>query len=282
MFIPRPEANAVLTGSILILPSLSLGNVGQLAVDAMVVTLNAISVGYLEEESVLPAVGNDAFTPPSTGLISTSLEIYYKPSDGSSPAITFLQQRAPVIKGHNEEFVVHLMDFIKQQQFSHVVLLHSSDASRRIDSQISGPQIRSIVAGSDGMTETRAQRLKEANVIPMEKETLELGLKHGTVAQKLHDKFVEASSSLSSSPTLTVLVHFVHEGYNLPEGISMATFTSRFLQLFPETVSTATAASSSSSSLSESQPQAKGIQWVIPSSWKNVIQSPPFDKRLFG
>jgi hypothetical protein len=246
----------------------------------MVVTFNAQSVGYLEEEAVLPCVGNDAFTSLGSGLLSTSLELYYKPSDGSSPAITFLQQRSPVIKGHNEEFVNHLVDFLRQQNFAHVVLLHSSDASRRIDSQLSGPQVRFLTAGSDALTDSRLQRLKQIMVMPMEEETLDLALKHGTVAQKLHAKFSKTDSSTASpSQSLTVLVHFVHEGYNFPEGISLASFVSKYLNLFPDTENQETPSSALPSSETPSQ---KGIQWVLPSSWKHVIQSPAFDKRIFG
>lgn len=56
-------------------PSISVGNVGQLAVDLMINTLKLPRVGYLSDPAVLPLIGNDAFdhTQPA-GHLHTSAE----------------------------------------------------------------------------------------------------------------------------------------------------------------------------------------------------------------
>lgn len=56
-------------------PSVSVGNVGQLAADLLINTLKLTHVGYLSDPAILPLVGNDAFdhTQPS-GYLHTSAE----------------------------------------------------------------------------------------------------------------------------------------------------------------------------------------------------------------
>lgn len=75
----------------------------------------------------------------------------------SDKKVTFLQQRAPVItvcdaihatatygcskqylKGRNQKFAENIVQWIKQAQFTQVILLLSADASFRVDAQLVG------------------------------------------------------------------------------------------------------------------------------------------------
>ncbi len=51
-------------------PSVSIGNVGQLAADLVISTLSMAKVGYLYDDSLLPVVGNDPFASEGTGPCS--------------------------------------------------------------------------------------------------------------------------------------------------------------------------------------------------------------------
>lgn len=55
-------------------PALSIGNVGQLAVDLLIPSAKARRVAYLDEPSVLPCAGNDAFGPDAVGDLALALE----------------------------------------------------------------------------------------------------------------------------------------------------------------------------------------------------------------
>lgn len=55
-------------------PALSIGNVGQLAVDLLVSTMRAERIGYLDSPFVLPCVGNDAYGPVPQGDLALPLE----------------------------------------------------------------------------------------------------------------------------------------------------------------------------------------------------------------
>ncbi|KAM7470684.1 hypothetical protein LguiA_008867 [Lonicera macranthoides] len=60
--------------STLLLPALSIGNVGQLAVDLLISSTRAERVGYFDEPNVLPCVGNDAYWPTPQGDLALALE----------------------------------------------------------------------------------------------------------------------------------------------------------------------------------------------------------------
>ncbi|CAG8689136.1 10398_t:CDS:2, partial [Racocetra persica] len=117
-FIPvkERENSYNLSGSTLILPAISIGNVPQLTVDLLITTLNLQRIGFLEDENVIPVVVHQ--------------------SDDNK--WTVIQQRAPVIKKRWNIFAENLLAFIKQSQFSKVVLLSSADATRRTDIQLTG------------------------------------------------------------------------------------------------------------------------------------------------
>ena len=55
-------------------PALSIGNVGQLAVDLLVSSTRAETVGYLDDPFVLPCVGNDAYCPNPGGDLALPLQ----------------------------------------------------------------------------------------------------------------------------------------------------------------------------------------------------------------
>ncbi|XP_062092525.1 uncharacterized protein LOC133798285 isoform X3 [Humulus lupulus] len=124
--------------STLILPALSIGNVGQLAMDLLVSTMKAERVGYLDTPFVLPCVGNDAYGPVPQGQLALPLEVYDSPSNG----VTLLQQRSPVVKGMMIEFAKNLAEFAAASGKKHVIVLSSLDFGRwqRIDMS-SGSQV---------------------------------------------------------------------------------------------------------------------------------------------
>ncbi|XP_077233182.1 clast3-like protein isoform X2 [Tasmannia lanceolata] len=118
---PHPEC------STLILPALSIGNVGQLAIDLLISSMRAERIGYLDDPSVLPCVGNDAYGPVPEGDLALSLEAYASPSH----ALTLIQQRSPIVKGMMVEFAKNLAYFAAAAGKKHVILLSSLDSGRR-------------------------------------------------------------------------------------------------------------------------------------------------------
>jgi hypothetical protein len=83
----------------LIVPALSMGNAGQLAVD-LLISHGARKAGYLDEPHVLPCVGNDPFGPSADGDLAVALEVY----EDAEQNVSIVQQRAPVMKGTMMKF----------------------------------------------------------------------------------------------------------------------------------------------------------------------------------
>ncbi|KAJ1410443.1 Proteasome assembly chaperone 2 [Sesbania bispinosa] len=83
--------------STLILPALSIGNVGQLATDLLISSMGSERVGYLDDPYVLPCVGNDAYDPFLKETLLFLLKVLL-PYESPSNALTIIQQRSPVIK----------------------------------------------------------------------------------------------------------------------------------------------------------------------------------------
>lgn len=265
----------------------------------MIVTLDAERVGYLDSENVVAVVGNDVFSDVGRGTLHTSLEVYYRAATATEPALTLLQQRAPVLRGLNGAYAKEISEFVKLHSFAEVLLLLSADATRRIDSQIVGSQLRYLKFGevskegdkesstsnatsSSISTATSATSSSSsthmasliAGVKQLEQETEEVVLKRGTVSWHLNAIFNEPNTNNDGNqlPTLTTLVHFVHEGYNFPEGLAMA---SAIAQGFHLNIPTIVVPGPDNTSQTR-------FNWVLPSSWRHVIRSPLPDPRVFG
>ena len=65
LFLPVDSAvGPVFKGATLVVADVSRGNVGQLAADLLVTTLQMRRVGYFDDPDVLPAVGEQLHAPP--------------------------------------------------------------------------------------------------------------------------------------------------------------------------------------------------------------------------
>jgi len=126
-------------GSVLILPTLSIGNVGQITLDIILNTCSVIRVAYLNSSLVTPAVGAGALLSSPQGALFTSLELWKfetnnQENKSNEQTIYILQQRAPTLKNKNQQFANQLVDWIKESKFSKVILLSSVDSARQISS----------------------------------------------------------------------------------------------------------------------------------------------------
>ncbi|WVZ01931.1 hypothetical protein V8G54_022737 [Vigna mungo] len=122
-FVPEEGKHLNEDCSTLILPALSIGNVGQLVADLLISSMGSERVGYLDDPNVLPCVGNDAYGPFPQGDLALPLEAYDSPSN----ALTIIQQRSPVIKGMMVQFAKNMADFLAGSGKKHIIVLSSLD-----------------------------------------------------------------------------------------------------------------------------------------------------------
>ncbi|KAI4298397.1 hypothetical protein L6164_031963 [Bauhinia variegata] len=261
--------------STLILPALSIGNVGQLAVDLLVSSTRAERVGYLDDPYILPCVGNDAYGPVPQGELALPLEAY----DSSSNALTIVQQRSPVVKGMTVEFAKNLADFAVTNGKKHIVLLSSLDFGKwqNIDMS-SGLQIYYLSSsnndGSDGNCEQHGwKKLHEYN--PSQKHWKYLcDLAEGTATREdilPSEDELEEENYYASLPfaalfsflkakglKVTCLLCYCSEGDNISDAFQLAEAACKLLKLSTSTFH-----------------GVDGGKWVIPLSWRTVYGPPP-------
>ncbi|XP_051145408.1 uncharacterized protein LOC127261206 [Andrographis paniculata] len=264
----------------LILPALSIGNVGQLAVDLLISSLKAERVGYLDEPNVLPCAGNDAYSPSPLGKLALPLEAY----ESSSSALTLLQQRSPVIKGMVLEYAKNIASFAAKNGMNHVVILSSLDFGRwkNIDMS-SGLQVHYLsngnLDGTDSNCESNGWKrlqdydptqrtwkyldsLADGKSLPDEDFTFE-ELEDGDYCPSL--PFAALFSCFKAKGLkVTCLLCYCSEGDNIPEAFALAEATSKLVGL-------------NENELQGSDPSGK---WTVPFSWQSVY-GPPADTTLF-
>lgn len=92
-------------------PSVSIGNVGQLAVDLIISTLQLQRLGYFESPDVLPCLGID-----DEWDLVTPLELY----GSSGSQLVVLQQRSPAVVGRQRQLAEDLASWVQESGFSKV------------------------------------------------------------------------------------------------------------------------------------------------------------------
>lgn len=118
---------ANLNGSTLIVPSISMANVPQLAVDLLIHTLKLEKVASLDDKYLYPFSAPIDTMPGEDSKvgISTAVEIYHL----KQLQITAIQQRSPILPGFTEHYVNEtIAPFLSQHKFKNVWILDSVDA----------------------------------------------------------------------------------------------------------------------------------------------------------
>ncbi|XP_068323813.1 uncharacterized protein [Pyrus communis] len=266
--------------STLILPALSIGNVGQLAVDLLVASMKAERVGYLDTPFVLPCVGNDAYGPVPNGELALPFEAY----DSSSNAMSLIQQRSPVVKGRMIEFAKCVADYVAASGKKNVVVLSSLDFGRwqRVDMSSGLPMHYLSSTNSDGTDDYCEQlgwkslqeynptqkawkylnTLAEGNAVPEDILPFEGELEEEEYYYPSLPFAALFSCLKAKGLKVTCLLCYCSEGDNIPDAFHLAEAACKLLQLNPSNF------------------HGNNDKWVIPCSWK-TLYGPPADMSLF-
>ena len=105
-FYPSFDEN-VLAGATMIIPAVSVGNIGQLSIDILLATLKAKRFTSCHHPSLVPLVGSDPLDTKSTELM-TACDMY-KPEDYSENKIILVQLRSAIARNRNDEFLDDLL-----------------------------------------------------------------------------------------------------------------------------------------------------------------------------
>ncbi|RDD44109.1 Proteasome assembly chaperone 2 [Trichoplax sp. H2] len=121
----------------LILPSSSVQNVGQLAVDLLISTMDCQLIGYWHHSCLLPVVGHDTSCNQQDNKnchnqLLTPSQVYMS----RTQKYVFMQIRSPVISGGAATFCADLVKWISQKGFHRVVLATSCYIHEKINTSI--------------------------------------------------------------------------------------------------------------------------------------------------
>jgi len=99
----------------LILPSVAVGNVGQLSIDLLISNLNLQKIGQIFSTAFIPVVGANAYNEHTNEVITT-IDIY----SGIEKHIVVVQIRSPYVR-RLTEFFKELAQFVTERKIAKVI-----------------------------------------------------------------------------------------------------------------------------------------------------------------
>uniref|UniRef100_F7EHY7 Proteasome assembly chaperone 2 n=1 Tax=Macaca mulatta TaxID=9544 RepID=F7EHY7_MACMU len=257
MFVPCGESAPDLAGFTLLMPAVSVGNVGQLAMDLIISTLSMSKIGYFYTDCLVPMVGNNPYATAegNSTELSINAEVYSLPSR----KLVALQLRSIFIKYKSKPFCEKLLSWVKSSGYARVIVLSSSHSYQRNDLQLHSTPFRYLLTPS--MQRSVQNKIKSLNWQEMEKSRCIseiddsefcIRIPGGGITKTLYDE------SCSKEIQMVVLLKFISEGDNMPDALGLVEYLNEWLQIIKP--------------LSD-DPTASTSRWKIPSSWRLLFGS---------
>jgi len=250
------EAGVVLpdlSGFTLLLPSVSVGNVGQLAIDVVLATLKPTLVTQILHPSLIPCVGADPLNVGSP-ILTTAMQLYIHPE---SKLVVF-QIRSGLLPGKGGAFLTDLLEWAKEVKITRLVCLTSSHAHERSDVQLRGSPLRFLASPSlakEAPVPESFIRLETKERFPglcSEEQPEALFIPGGGLAKRFllgcEEKEMQG----------LVLLKFCAEGDNTQDAIQVADYLQQYTAWRPSTCS----------------------NYLVPPSWQHLF-GPPAPQEMF-
>ncbi|XP_049886182.1 proteasome assembly chaperone 2 [Pectinophora gossypiella] len=228
-----------LNGYTLIIPSVAVGNVGQLACDLLISSLDMQKIASMYSPALIPVLGYDPYDLNSDNL-SSCCEVYKCVSRN----VAVLQLRAPLVYKYAREFLENLVKTYKEKQIKDIIILSSSFAHEK-KHILTSPfryMTNDICSHKNGIV--------ALNWMEHESPDGTLKIYGGGFATLLFE-----ISSENGMPCL-ILYKYCSEGDNIPDAYDMINYLTDIVPLFKD----------KSDLLS---------QLVQPVSWKLLFGRPP-------
>uniref|UniRef100_A0A5S6QD19 Proteasome assembly chaperone 2 n=1 Tax=Trichuris muris TaxID=70415 RepID=A0A5S6QD19_TRIMR len=194
VLLPREVAR----DSLLILPTVSIGNASQQAVDLLICNMNIPFFCHLNaDDCFLPIFASDPFDPSSTQVI-TACSAYYCPVR----KLLVLQFRTDFLVHRRHVFLKRLVEWVRQMNFRSIILLTSSWAAIRREPYLNSPGVFYLRSDSALKTEEDLNKLSLIKV----PEDPELALPGSGFTVEFYEAIRQTNISL------IVLVKYCYEG----------------------------------------------------------------------
>lgn len=203
-------------GYTLIIPSTCVGNVAQLTADLIIESLKMEKVGSVFDAAIIPLIGASAYSHV-TDKLTTSSELFVN----RNSSVAVLQIRAPLVASLMTAFFEKLSNFIKDRNFSKLIILTSSYAHEKHNVSSNAFEYRC----NEKFDATYAEDLTKLNWVKSA-ETVNI-IHGGGYAIKL----MKLASS-KDIPTL-ILYKYVSEGDNTPDAIQLIEYLNNSINVLP-------------------------------------------------
>ncbi|ODQ81841.1 hypothetical protein BABINDRAFT_160072 [Babjeviella inositovora NRRL Y-12698] len=247
----------MLDNTTLIIPTVAIGNVPQLATDLLIHTYLFQKVRVLSGRYLYPFASPRDTTGAAADGVSYSLELYYC----KTLNVATIQQRSPVLSGHLGNFVKEvILPLIESEKFARVVILDSSDAGllmrdtpwdeyfgARAPEDAQTPSTFELYETEINLSLTaRLGGLKlHSDELSLEEEKLQ----HSSLYTRFVMRGLRELSALGTDAShvlkVTALLTYVYEGDNFRDAEALASKVVDVLQL-------------------------ESAQWLKPVSWEGV------------
>ena len=135
MFRPvRSLKTTDLSGFTCLMPTVSIGNVGQLSLDLIIATLPCEQIGSIVHKAVVPLFGRNALRK-SSRKPTTAIDVFVC----KEHKLLLIQVRSSVVKRYRHRFVEDLYSWLSSKKVSRLLVLSSLDAVERQDKAIASP-----------------------------------------------------------------------------------------------------------------------------------------------
>jgi len=238
-----------LSGYTVVIPAVSVGNVGQLAMDVLLASLSPSSLGQVHHRSLIPLVGPDPLDDSSTA-VTTAMQIYIN----KNLKLILFQIRSGILPGKGAKFLEDFVCWCKSCGVLRVIVLTSSHAHERTDQQIQGTPLRYLATPGLNDTPSEWVKLEARERFPglSRMETPEaVFIPGGGVAKRLFDKCLEAQIQAA------VLLKFSSEGDNTSDGLMLADYLNQWINFLPN----------------EDKTNEK-LKYKTPISWRHLFGNP--------
>ncbi|XP_069693106.1 proteasome assembly chaperone 2 [Periplaneta americana] len=236
----------------MIFPSVSVGNVGQLAVDLLIAKLKPLKIGLVWHSAIMPMVGGDPynFSDPS---LTISGELFYS----EQFKLVIFQIRSPIMQRTSEDFVQKLIEWIQDNCIDKVIILTGIFDHTRNDTEIAGPPVKFVATSNvarkydvfpTSIIDKPSSSLKDDSVVICDttEELKKISMYGGGISSKLFN------ACISRCVPAAVLMKYCSEGDNIPDALLLCNHVNQWLNLVPSNCS-----------------------WEYPPSWIDMFGSPP-------
>ncbi|KAJ8686307.1 hypothetical protein QAD02_022101 [Eretmocerus hayati] len=208
----------------LILPSVAVGNVGQLSIDLLISSLELKRIGRVFDPVFIPLVGINPYNQNSDD-ICTAVDVYVS----HEKKLVVLQIRSPIVQ-RPTNFFQQILTFVTDHNINRVIILTSSFGHEKRDEQLRTAPFRYLATNT--ISAEFCNFFNDLSWIALEPKIVdgfsgqsEIRINGGGFAKLLFDMLQN-----NKIPCL-ILLKFCSEGDNVPDAVELVNYLNQWLKL---------------------------------------------------